>query len=1420
MEPRPVGVINTRCGRENPRAERPPRAGWPGGLKGAGAGRKGAADRGIVGVIRRQPDAARAEPPGREGAGGIGGLAARAEGGPEAVGGDAPRSGAESNEPRGSDVGAIRRQPFREGAGGVGGLAACAEGGPEAVGGDAPHSGAESNEPRGSDVGVIRRQPSREGAGGVGALRVAAREGGAVERGAACLGAGSNEPRDSDSRQPFRDGVGVLRVAGREGGAVEKGAANLGAGSNKPRGSNGGGIRRLPDAVREEAGGVGVMRVAGQAGGSPEAAERDAAHSGAEGNEPRGSNAGVIRRQPNAATTDASVREGAGGGLHTAARAGGTPGAADRGAAHLGAESNKPRSSNGGGIRRPPEAARAEAPVQEGTNGVLRVAAPEPAAARIVDAGQARWPGKPAPGEDHRQPARKPADSAAAGSEPPAPESTARVMQSGSRDSPIRTQPTIPRLGSWGVIGRSSGAPGPVGTRAAGSREGAPADGRKSDAVGASDTGGFGGIVLGLAPAGPGRKEDERAGSPEQAAPATARSAGDPRSFFEHPAFPHNPRGEPEFERTPVVAAPAADVVGDEGTPVVAAPASSAARGNRSTADVGDNKRTPVVAAPAASSAWENRPTADGEGDNEGTLVVAAPAASSARGNRSTADVVRDERTPVVAAPTSSSARGNRATADVVKDNERTSAASSARGNRPTADVAGPSQQAEGPDPTGRAAEAAALGGEPRAAGAEKSGPPRKTGSRGTTGKPAEAAARTPPPPHTEKLSPSPKTESRDPTSRPARSDTVALAAPPQKEKTYVYIKTLYGRTVAVEASESDELVAIKEKTEKLLGVPAAQQRLVYAGEKLPDSGETLMDTGVVPCPPPNDAANRHWRRGRGGVLEAVGSQILHLIVSAARGGDDAGDKVRFAAAKMREKREKDHKDTEQLVGEITAKIEQATAGGEDAAVLRRKLDRVIARLAPGGNSEDATLLEAQFDGTLEDTDANRQAITHAILADSEGYTEGKLKFNPSEFVNWTKSNSFVSNRREATGDDPYFHDDGASFRLNNVVKKQVNLDEDRNTSVLKPEHGEGVILGRSSLRPFNERMTWDTDIPLNVKTQLLGRSCPWIPCATARITVYDNPQMTVGELERLFSFVDLASVAENFKRIAGPLEAYPIQWNDTATPSASGGASRTKKVKARTEHSNKPRRRTSLVASTAMAAKRIPDQSRPADFRGPCKLMPTPRHMELRPVELQPGVVLLKGMMSIQTQQYIVDEAFRLGTNREGFSGGFYRVLEDGRTELNQGHRGQFGEDLRCFAPHFGTIAQHFLEKAMAGVVEVGTLPHMDPHWCNFNLYSPKSPGILWHRDGDETMERIRAKRGRPIISFSLGDSCEFRFKNSSTEDDKIVQLDSGDVLIFGGPSRNMLHSVTRLHGGTTPKLLRWPYPEGRLNLTYRHRN
>ena len=102
---------------------------------------------------------------------------------------------------------------------------------------------------------------------------------------------------------------------------------------------------------------------------------------------------------------------------------------------------------------------------------------------------------------------------------------------------------------------------------------------------------------------------------------------------------------------------------------------------------------------------------------------------------------------------------------------------------------------------------------------------------------------------------------------------------------------------------------------------------------------------------------------------------------------------------------------------------------------------------------------------------------------------------------------------------------------------------------------------------------------------------------------------------------------------------------------------------------------------------------------------------------------------------------------------------------------------------------------------------PDRDPDCCLINYYGEGARMGL-HQDKDED------DFSWPVLSISLGDDALFRIGNPTrggkTES---VWLNSGDVVIMGGPARLTYHGVDRIRFGSS-KLL----PKGgRINLTLR---
>ena len=116
-------------------------------------------------------------------------------------------------------------------------------------------------------------------------------------------------------------------------------------------------------------------------------------------------------------------------------------------------------------------------------------------------------------------------------------------------------------------------------------------------------------------------------------------------------------------------------------------------------------------------------------------------------------------------------------------------------------------------------------------------------------------------------------------------------------------------------------------------------------------------------------------------------------------------------------------------------------------------------------------------------------------------------------------------------------------------------------------------------------------------------------------------------------------------------------------------------------------------------------------------------------------------------------------------------------------------------------------------------SLPDMDPGHCLLNYYR-KGSRLGWHTDripgiSKEEQERETA----PVVSISVGDDGDFMIKSKGSDKEIRVVIRSGDVIIFGGPARNALHTVYRIFPNTTPKEINMRGYRGRFNLTFRAR-
>ena len=199
------------------------------------------------------------------------------------------------------------------------------------------------------------------------------------------------------------------------------------------------------------------------------------------------------------------------------------------------------------------------------------------------------------------------------------------------------------------------------------------------------------------------------------------------------------------------------------------------------------------------------------------------------------------------------------------------------------------------------------------------------------------------------------------------------------------------------------------------------------------------------------------------------------------------------------------------------------------------------------------------------------------------------------------------------------------------------------------------------------------------------------------------------------------------------------------------------------------------------------------------------------------PGAVWLRHWLSLDEQRTLVD---RCRTFMDGPAGGYVPTVRGGgkmrvrmtclgrhwnaRTYTYEDVRGD--HDGQPVAP----LPEEWIALASRLAADAGFVAR--PDICLINWYGPEGRMGL-HQDKDEGADSIKA--GAPVVSISLGDTARFQLGGWRRRDPvETYLLESGDVFVFGGPSRLRYHGVTRILPASGPPELDL---EGRFNLTFR---
>lgn len=199
-------------------------------------------------------------------------------------------------------------------------------------------------------------------------------------------------------------------------------------------------------------------------------------------------------------------------------------------------------------------------------------------------------------------------------------------------------------------------------------------------------------------------------------------------------------------------------------------------------------------------------------------------------------------------------------------------------------------------------------------------------------------------------------------------------------------------------------------------------------------------------------------------------------------------------------------------------------------------------------------------------------------------------------------------------------------------------------------------------------------------------------------------------------------------------------------------------------------------------------------------------------PAELAPGVRHWRHYLDTGHQQLLADQILQLAGEAPFYRAGMPRSGQPLSVEMtNFGSLGWYSDAAKGYryeARHPLTDAAWPPIPAMIlAIWEDATGYPAPPEACLVNWYRAGTRMGL-HRDQDE------AALDAPVLSISLGDHALFRFGPARARaSTRTIVLESGDVLMFGGPARLMFHGIDRIYPGTSALM----HDGGRINLTLR---
>lgn len=202
---------------------------------------------------------------------------------------------------------------------------------------------------------------------------------------------------------------------------------------------------------------------------------------------------------------------------------------------------------------------------------------------------------------------------------------------------------------------------------------------------------------------------------------------------------------------------------------------------------------------------------------------------------------------------------------------------------------------------------------------------------------------------------------------------------------------------------------------------------------------------------------------------------------------------------------------------------------------------------------------------------------------------------------------------------------------------------------------------------------------------------------------------------------------------------------------------------------------------------------------------------------ELLPGFVHMQGVLPLSEQQALLELSCSVAaeSRQAGNSGGWYRLEQGGRWSLNDGTKARFWDSITRFPKPFKDLGEDLAKLAAHRFPSElsRASSEFEPRVGALNYYTSKGR-MGWHVDDTNF-----AKAGRPIVMANVGDAADFGYKMRKSDPDQSVRLESGDVIVFGGAARDIVHAMLQVHPQTSPAGLQFPElpGHGRVSITWR---